>query len=250
MQPDQLVLTLHLFFMYRRVCLHILIYIITIPVNLCEYRGTVSAFSNRYLVCCRNSFQRFKYYLNDIDIAFGIMSFSCSILTTISILYLLLSFGIFVCNTTKIFLFSRFRKIKGVFVSIFVFTFFVSFLSRKLLLSGDIETNPGPRRNLSNHFTICHWNLNSISAHNFAKVQLLKAYLAVHKFDIVCLSETYLNSSFPFDDDNLDIPGYIMIRVDHPANSKRGGVCMYYKNCLPLKVLDIRFLHESIAFEL
>ena len=41
-----------------------------------------------------------------------------------------------------------------------------------------------------------------------------------------------------------------MIRADHPANSKRGGVCMYYKNCLPLKVLDIRFLHESIAFEL
>ena len=41
-----------------------------------------------------------------------------------------------------------------------------------------------------------------------------------------------------------------MIRVDHPANGKHGGVCMYYKNYLPLKVLDIRFLHESIAFEL
>ena len=41
-----------------------------------------------------------------------------------------------------------------------------------------------------------------------------------------------------------------MIRADHPANSKRGGACMYYKNCLPLKVLDIRFLRESIAFEL
>ena len=41
-----------------------------------------------------------------------------------------------------------------------------------------------------------------------------------------------------------------MIRADHAANSKRGGVCMYYRNCLPLKVLDIRFFHESIAFEL
>ena len=125
------------------------------------------------------------------------------------------------------------------------FHIFCFFFSRKLLLSGDTETNPGSRRNLSNHFTICHWNLSSISAHNFAKVQLLKAYLAVHKFDIVCLSETCLNSSFPFDDDNLDIPGY-----DHPANSKCGGVCVSYKNCLPLKVLDIRFIHESIAFEL
>ena len=213
-------------------------------VNLSLYREKVGTFKNHNLTRFRNNYRHFKYYLYDIDTAFGVISFSCSILTTIS------SFGILVRNTIKIFLFSRFREIKGVFVSIFVFTFFVSFLSRKLLLSGDIETNPGPRRNLSNHFTICHWNLNSISAHNFAKVQLLKAYLAVHKFDIVCLSETYLNSSFPFDDDNLDIPGYIMIRVDHPANSKRGGVCMYYKNCLPLKVLDIRFLHESVAFEL
>ena len=74
-----------------------------------------------------------------------------------------------------------------------------------LLLSGDIESNPGARHNLYNHFNIC---------------QLLKAYLAVHKFDIVCLPETYLNSSFPFDDDNLDIPGYIMVRTDHPAKIK------------------------------
>ena len=41
-----------------------------------------------------------------------------------------------------------------------------------------------------------------------------------------------------------------MVRADHLANSKRGGVCMYYKNCLPLKVLDIRFLYESTAFNL
>ena len=41
-----------------------------------------------------------------------------------------------------------------------------------------------------------------------------------------------------------------MVRADHPANSKRGCVCMYYKNCLPLKVLDIRFLYESIVFDL
>ena len=69
------------------------------------------------------------------------------------------------------------------------FHIFYFFFSRKLLLSGDIEANSGPRRNLNDHFNICHWNLNCISAHNFAKVQLLKAYLAVHNFDIVCLSE-------------------------------------------------------------
>ena len=78
----------------------------------------------------------------------------------------------------------------------------------------------------------------------------LKAYLAVQKFDIVCFSETYLDSSFTFDDDNLEILDCVRVRADHPANSKRGGVSMYYKNCLPLKVLDNRFLHESIVFDL
>ena len=205
-------------------------------VNLSLYRDKVGTFKNHNLTRFRNNYRHFKYYLYDIDTAFGVISFSCSILTTIS------GFGILVRNTIKIFLFSRFREIKGVFVSIFGSTFFVAFLSRKLFLSGDNETNPEPWRSLSNHF-------NSISAHNFAKVQLLKEYLAVHKFDDVCLSEPYLNSSFP-DNDNLDIPGYIMVRNVHPTNGKCGDVCMYYKNCISLKVLDIRFLHESIVFEL
>ena len=37
-------------------------------------------------------------------------------------------------------------------------------------LSGDIEENPGPKLNSSQKLSICHWNLNSIAAHNFIKV--------------------------------------------------------------------------------
>ena len=135
--------------------MHILIYIITMPVNLSQYRGTVGIFNNRYLIRFSNSYQHFKYYLNNIDIAFGVILFSCSILTTISIFFLSLSFGIFVCNSIKIFLFSRFRKIKGVFLSI-VFSHFLFLFLRKVFLSGDIESNLDPRRNLNNHFTIYH----------------------------------------------------------------------------------------------
>ena len=128
--------------------------------------------------------------------------------------------------------------------------FFVSNFPRKLFLSRDIKTSPGPRHYLNNHFAICHWNLNSISVHNFAEVQLLPAHLAAHKFDIVHLSVTCLTPSFPFNDYNLEMPKYIIARDDHQANSKRGGVYMYYKNYIPLKVLDIRFLQENIAFDL
>ena len=154
--------------------------------------------------------REFKYYLNDIDIGFVVISFSYSILTTISIFSLSLSFGIFVYNTSKTFPFSRFRKIAEVFVNIFAFSFFVYLFSWMLFLSGDAVTNRGKKRNLNNHSTIYNWNRNSLSAHNFAKVQLSKAYLAVQRFDIECFSGTYLNSSFPFYDESFIYPATLL----------------------------------------
>ena len=113
-----------------------------------------------------------------------------------------------------------------------------------------MEVNPAPKRTSTSNISICHWNLNSISAHNYTKSFLLKAYIAFHKFDIIYLSETYLDSSTTSDDDNLAISGYNLIRSDHPSNNKRGGVCIYYKNFLPLRVLGIQYLQECINFEL
>ena len=74
--------------------------------------------------------------------------------------------------------------------------------------SGDIETNPGPKPNPCHSFSICHWNLNSLTAHNYLKVSLLRACVAVMKFDVVYLSESYFDSSNLSDDDNFNLPGY------------------------------------------
>ena len=82
------------------------------------------------------------------------------------------------------------------------------FYSRLIELSGDVEKNPGPNSKLDQSFPICHWNLNSIAAHNFSKIQSLIAYNCIHHFDIICLSETYFNSDISCDNENLDIPGY------------------------------------------
>ena len=38
--------------------------------------------------------------------------------------------------------------------------------------------------------SICNWKLNGICAHNFTKLHPLRVYVSVHKFDIICLSET------------------------------------------------------------
>ena len=94
----------------------------------------------------------------------------------------------------------------------------------------------------------CHWNLNSICAHNFAKLSLLRAYVSIHKFDIICLSETYLYSSTDYE--SLEISGYYLIRSDHPSNKKRGGICIYCKNFFPLKVTGVRLLEDCITFNL
>ena len=52
-------------------------------------------------------------------------------------------------------------------------------------------------------------------------------------FGIICLPETYLDSTALLDDDNLEISRYILNRSDHPFIIKRGSVSMYCKNCLP-----------------
>ena len=90
----------------------------------------------------------------------------------------------------------------------------------------------------------------SIAAHNFAKLVLLKAYYSVHKFDIICLSEMYFDSNILPDDSNLKIPYYNLVRFDHPSNKKRGDVCIYYKNYLPLRIIDIHYLKDCMRFEL
>ena len=66
----------------------------------------------------------------------------------------------------------------------------------------------------------------------------------------MCLSETYLDPSVPLHDVNLEIQSYELVRSDHPSQHKRGGACIYFRNFLPLKMLNIHYLQESISFEL
>ena len=40
------------------------------------------------------------------------------------------------------------------------------------------------------------------------------------------------------------------MRSDHPLISKRGGVCIYYKNYLPLRIISFNYLSECINFEI
>ena len=118
-----------------------------------------------------------------------------------------------------------------------------------LIRSGDIETNPGQKKQSSLKFF--HWNLYELEAPDFIKLQLIGTYIATNNFDIVCLSETFLDSSIPNDENRINIAGYSLLRADHPSNTKKGGVCVYYKDFLPLiRKYDITDLKECLVMEI
>ena len=79
------------------------------------------------------------------------------------------------------------------------------------------------------------------------KLSLLSAYNTLHKFDVICISETYLHKSA--DSDALSIDGYNIITTDHPHNQKRDGVCIYFKEQLKLKKIITPNFFECILWE-
>ena len=118
-----------------------------------------------------------------------------------------------------------------------------------LIRSGDIETNPGQKKQSCLKFF--HWNLYELGAPDFIKLQLIGTYIATNNFDIVCLSETFLNSSIPNDENRINIAGYSLLRADHPSNTKKGGVCVYYKDFLLLiRKYDVTDLKECLVMEI
>ena len=121
-------------------------------------------------------------------------------------------------------------------------------LPNLLLCCVDIEKNPCPKYS---SLKFCRWNLSGLTAHDSIKISLLRAYIIQNNYDIICLSETFLNSSIQTNDDRISIDGYNLIRADHPSDSKRGGVCIYYKEHIPLiKREDICTLDNCLVTEI
>ena len=104
--------------------------------------------------------------------------------------------------------------------------FFINSFKHLLLLSGDIEVNPGSKR--SSNVKLCHQNLNELAAHDFIKVPLIEAFITTGNIEKVCLSETFLYSTIPDGDVNIQINGYSLLRADRPINIKREDVCICF----------------------
>ena len=119
-----------------------------------------------------------------------------------------------------------------------------------VLLSGNIEINLSSTGSPKPSLSICHWNLNSISAHDYVNFSLLRVYPTFHKFNTICLSEIYLNSSNSPNDDTSERSGFDLMCSDHSFNSKRGGVSIYDENYPVLRIISVNYLSECMNFEI
>ena len=134
-------------------------------VNLNQHRGTAGVFNNRKLPSKKTddpSLQKdiLKTHLIEIVIFLLVLTVRCAISLS---------------SAQNIRILSRSLFHSLYFISIFSCIRHVLFYSLAIKRSGDIEENPGPKANSCDCLSICHWNLNRISAHNFIKLSVLRA---------------------------------------------------------------------------
>ena len=76
---------------------------------------------------------------------------------------------------------------------------FVCCMAITLFICSDMEINSGPKNTKSCYFSLSHWNINSLPAHDFSKL----SKHTIQNTILICLSETYLDSSCADDDHGL-----------------------------------------------
>ena len=88
-------------------------------------------------------------------------------------------------------------------------------------------------------------------AHDKLKITLIEAYNAVYHYDVIAISETALNSKV--NDSDICIQGFSndVFRKDHPNDTSRGSVCLYYRENLPItRGKNLEILDEAIVCQI
>ena len=153
-----------------------------------------------------------------------------------------------VLTTTKNFFGSRIAKYTSSSSTV-TFQLLKDLSIRRILLSGDIEFNPGPsynhedssffdslsslRRNRNRTVTVGHSNVRGLHF-NLSQVKIL--LLKYSRLDVLAITETHLNESI--DDSELYIDGYCLWRLDR-RDRKGGGVAFYVKQNIDGEIIPI-----------
>ena len=83
-----------------------------------------------------------------------------------------------------------------------------------------------------------------------SKVYYKKSFNALHNYELIYLSEMYLSPSVSSTLNSFNIDGYNIVRSDHPSGSKRGRVCCYFKESLPITIWRITPMTECLVLDM
>ena len=81
-------------------------------------------------------------------------------------------------------------------------------------------------------------------------MNILEVFSTVNKFDIICLTESFLDSSFLKGNENLKTNGYRMVRANLPNNLKKGGVYAYIRESLSDYNFSNSYLSKRLTLEI
>ena len=155
------------------------------PVILSQYRGVVGVFNSRFIHIKQPNIFKNGFSLRKVKQTIAEETFL--VFASFS-MFLLISISWSFINLVQIR--ARFINLSVAWSFYFcVLLTFVHHIWLYLIISNrsvDIEKNSGPKPYSCESFSICHWNLNSILAPNFLKLSLLRAYITVHEFDVIC----------------------------------------------------------------
>ena len=130
-------------------------------VNLNQYRATVGVLNNR------KSAQS-----NSYNIGYNQSFQNCSNFILVSVIFICLVYLLSCIVRVKSRTICGYLHILLHISLMFLYANHFWLFKIAVKLSGDIEENLGPIPSSSQSFSICQWNLNNISAHNYMKLSL------------------------------------------------------------------------------
>ena len=87
------------------------------------------------------------------------------------------------------------------------------------------------------------WNVNSLAKEEFQRVRLIEAHNSIFNYDMISICETSLNDSVVLPESLLN--DYTFVPANNPANTRHGGVGLFYKNSLPVIIGNDLSFNES-----
>ena len=129
--------------------------------------------------------------------------------------------------------------------------FFIQLLRQLLILSDSVDINPGPINLNNQKLSFAVWKLDSIPARNFNRLPQIECFQSVYNFDIFGVCESSLTNQIPNEDIKLSGFSPLPFRFGKQDNVHNGGVCLYYKENLPIKQrVDLRLFNKTIVAEI